>query len=116
MLRRHVLATSAALALGATIGPVQAQAPGETLHIGAAISTSGATGVWGQQFEKGLRMLIEQLPNGKLAGYPVKLTVYDTETNSTRTAEACLNPVLRARNSPEVSVTGLIPNMPYSTS
>ena len=87
MLRRHVLATSAALALGATIGPVQAQAPGETLHIGAAISTSGATGVWGQQFEKGLRMLIEQLPNGKLAGYPVKLTVYDTETNSTRTAQ-----------------------------
>ena len=87
MLRRNVLATSAALAFSATLCPVQAQAPGEVLHIGAAISTSGATGVWGQQFEKGLRMLIEQLPNGKLAGYPVKLTVYDTETNSTRTAQ-----------------------------
>jgi branched-chain amino acid transport system substrate-binding protein len=87
MLRRHLLATSAALAFSATTDQVQAQAPGETLHIGAAISTSGATGVWGQQFEKGLRMLIEQLPNGKLAGYPVKLTVYDTETNSTRTAQ-----------------------------
>lgn len=86
MLRRNVLAASAAMALSATVGPLQAQT-GETLHIGAAISTSGATGVWGQQFEKGLRMLIEQLPNGRLAGYPVKLTVYDTETNSTRTAQ-----------------------------
>ena len=86
MLRRKLLAATAAMVLGA-ISPVNAQTAGETLHIGAAISTSGATGVWGQQFEKGLRMLIEQLPNGRLAGYPVKLTVYDTETNSTRTAQ-----------------------------
>jgi len=86
MFRRKLLAATAAMVLGA-ISPVNAQTAGETLHIGAAISTSGATGVWGQQFEKGLRMLIEQLPNGRLAGYPVKLTVYDTETNSTRTAQ-----------------------------
>ena len=86
MFRRKLLAASAAMVLGA-ISPANAQTAGETLHIGAAISTSGATGVWGQQFEKGLRMLIEQLPNGRLAGYPVKLTVYDTETNSTRTAQ-----------------------------
>ena len=86
MFRRKLLAATAAMVLGA-ISPVNAQTAGETLHIGAAISTSGATGVWGQQFEKGLRMMIEQLPNGRLAGYPVKLTVYDTETNSTRTAQ-----------------------------
>jgi branched-chain amino acid transport system substrate-binding protein len=86
MFRRKLLAATAAMVLGA-ISPVNAQTAGETLHIGAAISTSGATGVWGQQTEKGLRMLLDQLPNGRLAGYPVKLTVYDTETNSTRTAQ-----------------------------
>jgi len=59
----------------------------ETLHIGAAISLSGPTGVWGQQNKNGLEMLISQLPDGKLAGYPVKLTVYDTESNSTKTTQ-----------------------------
>ena len=59
----------------------------ETLKIGAAVSLSGATGVWGQQFEKGMRLMLERLPDGKLAGYPVKLTIYDTESNSTKTAQ-----------------------------
>lgn len=72
---------------GALAQSTQSSGEKETLHIGAAISLSGATGVWGQQVEKGLKLLIEQLPGGKLAGHPVKLTVYDTETNTTKTAQ-----------------------------
>lgn len=89
MLRRLILVGAVGLALGSTMTLTQAQGTPakEVLHIGAAISLSGATGVWGQQTEKGLRLLLEQLPEGKLSGHPVKLTVYDTETNSTRTAQ-----------------------------
>src|SRR5690606_29555191 len=76
--------TAAAIA---SAGAAFAQAEKETLRIGAAISLSGPTGVWGQEVERGLRLLLDQLPDGKLAGHPVELVVYDTETNSTKTAQ-----------------------------
>lgn len=88
MFRRKVLAATAVIILGTASGSVMSQGSGkETLHIGAAVSLSGATGVWGQQFEKGIKMLLEQLPGQMLAGHPIRLTVYDTETNSSRTAQ-----------------------------
>jgi branched-chain amino acid transport system substrate-binding protein len=88
MIRKYALATATAFIFGIASGPVMSQgADKETLHIGAAVSLSGATGVWGQQFEKGMRLLLEQLPGQRLAGHPIKLTVYDTETNSSRTAQ-----------------------------
>ena len=86
-MRRNIIQwtmTVAMIVFGAGIARADDAA---TLHIGAAISLSGATGVWGQEFQKGLKLMLERLPDGKLAGHPVKLTVYDTETNSTKTAQ-----------------------------
>jgi hypothetical protein len=44
-----------------------------------------APGTWGQENKNGTELLLEQMGN-KIAGYPVKLIVYDTGTNSTKTA------------------------------
>ena len=84
-LKTWIAAAAVAIA-SAGVGAAQ-ETDKKPLRIGAAISLSGATGVWGQETERGLRMLLEQLPDGKLAGHPVELVVYDTETNSTKTAQ-----------------------------
>jgi branched-chain amino acid transport system substrate-binding protein len=59
----------------------------ETFNIVALIATSGPAAIYGGPTEKGLRLSIDNLPNKSLAGRPIKLTVYDTEGNSTRTAQ-----------------------------
>jgi branched-chain amino acid transport system substrate-binding protein len=59
----------------------------ETINIVAIIATSGPAAIYGGPTEKGLRLSIDNLPNKSIAGRPVKLTVYDSEGNSTKTAQ-----------------------------
>ena len=76
------------MALGLTLVCAAAAASAqETLNIVAILATSGPASIYGGPTEKGLRLSIDNLPNKSIAGRPVKLTVYDTEGNSTKAAQ-----------------------------
>jgi len=76
------------IALGLTLVCAAATASAqETFNIVALLATSGPASIYGGPTEKGLRMSIDNLPNKSIGGRPVKLTVYDTEGNSTKTAQ-----------------------------
>jgi len=76
------LAIGAMLPLAALSASAQ-----ETLNISAILATSGPASIYGAPAEKALRLMVENLPNKSIAGHPVKLTVYDTEGNSTKAAQ-----------------------------
>ena len=76
------------MALGLTVaGAALAASAQETFNIVAILATSGPASIYGGPTEKGLRLSIDNLPNKSLGGRPVKLTVYDSEGNSTKTAQ-----------------------------
>jgi len=77
--------TVAAVSLGCAA--LAASAQQDTINIAAVIATSGPASIYGAPAEKALRVLIDNLPNKQLAGRSVKLTVYDTEGNSTKAAQ-----------------------------
>jgi branched-chain amino acid transport system substrate-binding protein len=80
--------TTTRLAVALTIACAGATASAqETFNIVALIATSGPASIYGGPTEKGLRLSVDNLPNKSLGGRPVKLTVYDTEGNSTKTAQ-----------------------------
>jgi branched-chain amino acid transport system substrate-binding protein len=59
----------------------------ETINVAAIYATSGPASIYGGPAEKALRMMIGNLPDKSIGGRPVKLTVYDTEGNSTKAAQ-----------------------------
>jgi branched-chain amino acid transport system substrate-binding protein len=59
----------------------------ETINVAAIYATSGPAAIYGGPAEKALRMLIDNLPGKSIDGKPIKLTVYDTEGNSTKAAQ-----------------------------
>lgn len=59
----------------------------ETLNVSAILSISGPASVYGAPAEKALRLMVDNLPNRSIAGHPIKLTIYDTEGNSTKAAQ-----------------------------
>jgi len=76
------------MALGLTLACAAAAASAqETFNIVALLATSGPASIYGGPTEKGLRLSIDNLPNKSIGGRPVKLTVYDTEGNSTKAAQ-----------------------------
>lgn len=59
----------------------------EPINVVAVLATSGPAAIYGIGAEKALRVMIDSLPNKSIAGHPVKLTVYDTEGNSTKAVQ-----------------------------
>lgn len=59
----------------------------ETFNIAAVIATSGPASIYGAPAEKALKVMVDNLPNKSIGGRPVKLTVYDSEGNSTKAAQ-----------------------------
>ncbi len=59
----------------------------EAINIAAIYATSGPASIYGGPAEKALRMMVDNLPDKSISGRPVKLTVYDTEGNSTKAAQ-----------------------------
>jgi branched-chain amino acid transport system substrate-binding protein len=59
----------------------------QTLNVAAVLAISGPASIYGAPAEKALRLMIDNLPNRSIAGHPVKLTVYDTEGNSTKAVQ-----------------------------
>lgn len=59
----------------------------QTLKIGVVVALSGPVAIYGEPVPKTLRLLIDQLPDQKIAGHPVKLIVVDSESNSTKTVQ-----------------------------
>ncbi|MDB5829988.1 MAG: hypothetical protein JWQ73_4208 [Variovorax sp.] len=59
----------------------------ETLNVSAILAISGPASIYGAPAEKALRLMVDNLPNKSIAGHPVKLTIYDTEGNSTKAAQ-----------------------------
>lgn len=59
----------------------------EAINIAAIYATSGPASIYGGPAEKALRMMVDNLPDKSINGRPVKLTVYDTEGNSTKAAQ-----------------------------
>ncbi len=76
------LATAALLALS---WPAWSQQ--EPLRVGAILALSGPASVYGGPAEKGLKVMLDQLPGKTLAGHPVELTIFDTEGNSTKAVQ-----------------------------
>jgi branched-chain amino acid transport system substrate-binding protein len=80
-----ILASSiTCLALLLTGSVAAAQQP---INVAAVIATSGPAAIYGAPAEKALRVMIDNLPNKSIGGHPVKLTVYDTEGNSTKAVQ-----------------------------
>jgi len=79
--------TRIALALTALLGASATALAQETVNVTAIYATSGPASIYGAPAEKALRMMIDNLPNKSIAGKPIKLTVYDTEGNSTKAAQ-----------------------------
>ena len=79
--------TRIALALTALLGVGATALAQETVNVTAIYATSGPASIYGAPAEKALRMMIDNLPNRSIAGKPIKLTVYDTEGNSTKAAQ-----------------------------
>jgi branched-chain amino acid transport system substrate-binding protein len=77
------------IALGVSLQCVTAFAAmaQETLNVVAILATSGPAAIYGAGAEKALRLQIDSLPNKSIEGRPVKLTVYDTEGNSTKAVQ-----------------------------
>jgi branched-chain amino acid transport system substrate-binding protein len=71
-------------ACGALLTAARAE---DTINVAAIYATSGPASIYGGPAEKALRMMIDNLPNKSIDGKPVKLTVYDTEGNSTKAAQ-----------------------------
>lgn len=59
----------------------------DAVNVVAVYATSGPASIYGAPAEKALRMMIDNLPGKMIAGHPIKLTVYDTEGNSTKAAQ-----------------------------
>jgi len=72
------------LALHCAAGLAWAQ---ETINVVAIYATSGPASMYGSGAERALRLMIDSLPNKSIGNRPVKLTVYDTEGNSTKAAQ-----------------------------
>src|SRR4030095_16819250 len=79
---RHIAAGCALLML--TAAPAWAQQP---LKIGVIVALSGPTAIYGEPVPETTRLLVEQLPDGKMNGHPVKLVVVDSESNSTKAVQ-----------------------------
>jgi branched-chain amino acid transport system substrate-binding protein len=76
------------IALGAAVLCTTLVASAEdTINVVAVLATSGPAAIYGGPAEKALRVMIDSLPNKSIAGRPVKLTVYDTEGNSTKAVQ-----------------------------
>ena len=75
-------AAAALLALSWPAWPQQ-----EPLRIGAILALSGPASVYGGPAERGLKVMLDQLPGKALAGHPVELTIFDTEGNSTKAVQ-----------------------------
>lgn len=74
-------------ALAILAGVAAGQAGAQELKIGVIVSLSGATAIYGDPVPKTLRLLIDQLPDQKIAGHAVKLIVVDSESNSTKAVQ-----------------------------
>jgi len=59
----------------------------QELKIGVVVSLSGATAIYGEPVPKTLKLLVDQLPDQKIAGHPVKLIVVDSESNSSKSVQ-----------------------------
>lgn len=59
----------------------------DTINVVGIYALSGPASVYGAGAEKALRLMIDALPNKSINGKPVKLTIYDTEGNSTKAAQ-----------------------------
>lgn len=59
----------------------------DAINVVAILATSGPAAIYGAPAEKALRVMIDNLPGKAIAGHPVKLTVYDTEGNSTKATQ-----------------------------
>ena len=59
----------------------------ETVNVVALLALSGPASVYGVPAEKALRLMLDNLPNRSIDGRPIKLTVYDTEGNSTKAVQ-----------------------------
>lgn len=79
--RRSLIAFTCLAGLSA--GALAAEEP---LRIGAILAISGPGSSYGGPAEKGLRLVFENMKE-PLAGRPVKLTIYDTEGNSTKAVQ-----------------------------
>lgn len=80
--RRLLLCAAAAASLSAT-----AAAAEDTLRVGAILAISGPASSYGGPADKGLKLIFDSLAKEGLAGRKVKLTVYDTEGNSTKAVQ-----------------------------
>jgi branched-chain amino acid transport system substrate-binding protein len=79
------LALLAAL-VAASIAPAAAEEV-DTLKIGAILALSGPASSYGGPAQKGLELIVDSLQKQGLAGRKVKLTIYDTEGNSTKAVQ-----------------------------
>lgn len=59
----------------------------ETIRIGAVLSLSGPAAVYGTPAAQGLRVALDELPGKLVGGRPFKLTIYDSEGNSTKAVQ-----------------------------
>ena len=75
--------------MGAALAGLTAQIANadDVLKIGAILAISGPGSSYGGPAEKGLHVMFDNLPKEGLAGRQVKLTIYDTEGNSSKAAQ-----------------------------
>jgi branched-chain amino acid transport system substrate-binding protein len=59
----------------------------QEIKVGVVVALSGAVAIYGEPVPKTLRLLVDQLPDQKIAGHPVKLVVVDSESNSTKAVQ-----------------------------
>ncbi|GGC77902.1 ABC transporter substrate-binding protein [Chelatococcus reniformis] len=81
---RHAAGVAAAAAL---LLALPAQAEEEPIKIGAVLALTGPAGVYGAPAAQGLRVALDDLPGKLVAGRPYKLTIYDSEGNSTKAVQ-----------------------------
>ena len=78
----RIVAAVAGLVLAASSSWAQ-----QPLKVGVIVALSGPAAIYGDPVQKTLRLLIDQLPEQKLSGHPVKLVVVDSESNSTKAVQ-----------------------------
>ncbi|GGC78082.1 ABC transporter substrate-binding protein [Chelatococcus reniformis] len=71
----------------ASLAAAPAASAEDVLRVGAILAISGPASSYGGPAEKGLKLIFDSLAKEGLAGRKVKLSVYDTEGNSTKAVQ-----------------------------
>lgn len=88
MNRKMLLLIAAAISTALLVGETLHAQEKEPIKIGALEAMSGPASFLGEPQGKSLQLIVDQKnKSGGLAGHPIELILYDTETNSTKTVQ-----------------------------